>query len=111
MMNTINSPEINQVLQQMRNMASMAENKLPVEPGADVSKPDFSQLLKDSVNQVNQIQKSATGLATAFEAGDPSVNLSEVMVAIQKASVSFQAMTQVRNNLVSAYKEVMNMQV
>ena len=51
------------------------------------------------------------GLATAFESGDPTVNLSEVMVAIQKASISFQAMTQVRNNLVSAYKEVMNMQV
>jgi len=107
----MSSVEINQVLQQMRNMSSIAENKLPLEPGADVSKPDFSQLLKDSVNQVNHMQKSAGGLATAFESGDPSVNLSEVMVAIQKASVSFQAMTQVRNNLVSAYKEVMSMPV
>jgi len=103
--------QINQVLQQMRSMASMAENKLPVEPGTNVSGPDFSELLKDSVNQVNQMKKTAGGLATAFEAGDPNVNLSEVMVAIQKASVSFQAMTQVRNNLVSAYKEVMNMPV
>jgi len=103
--------EINQVLQQMRNMASMAENKMSVEPGSNVSGPDFSQLIKDAVNQVNQTQQTASGLATAFEAGDPSVNLSEVMLAIQKASISFQAMTQVRNNLVSAYKEVMNMQV
>ncbi len=107
----MSSVEINQVLQQMRSMASMAENKLPSEIAENVSGPDFAQLLKDSVNQVNQTQKSAAGLATAFETGDPSVNLSEVMVAIQKASVSFQAMTQVRNNLVSAYKEVMNMQV
>lgn len=107
----MSSIEINQVLQQMRNMSSMAENKLPLEPGTNVAKPDFSQLLKDSVNQVNNVQKSAMGMATAFEKGDPSVNLSEVMVAIQKANVSFQAMTQVRNNLVSAYKEVMNMQV
>jgi len=107
----MSSVEINQVLQQMRNMSSMAENKMPVEQGAELSKPDFSQLLKDSVSQVNHMQKSATGMATAFEAGDPSVNLSEVMIAIQKASVSFQAMTQVRNNLVSAYKEVMNMSV
>jgi flagellar hook-basal body complex protein FliE len=103
--------EINELLQQMRSMASMAENKMPVETGAAVSGTDFAQLLKDSVDQVNQTQKSATGLATAFESGDPAVNLSEVMVAIQKASISFQAMTQVRNNLVSAYKEVMNMQV
>ena len=53
----------------------------------------------------------AAGKATAFEMGDPNVNLSEVMVAIQKANVSFQAMTQVRNNLVSAYKDIMNMPV
>ncbi len=110
-MSTINSVEINQVLQQMKNLSAMAENKLPTEQGMDVAKPDFSQLLKDSVNQVNKVQKSASGMASAFEAGDPSVNLTEVMVAIQKARVSFQAMTQVRNNLVSAYKEVMNMQV
>lgn len=103
--------EINQMLHQMRNVAAMAENKLPLESGANVSGADFSQLLKDSINQVNQTQKSASGLAASFESGDPSVNLSEVMIAIQKANVSFQAMTQVRNNLLSAYKEVMNMPV
>jgi len=108
---TMSSVEINQVLQQMRNMSSMAENKMSVEQGVNTSGPEFSKLLTDSVNKVNETQKSAAGLATAFETGDPTVNLSEVMVAIQKANVSFQAMTQVRNNLVSAYKEVMNMQV
>ncbi len=107
----MSSVEINQVIQQMRNMASMAENKMSVQPGENVAGPDFAQMLKDSVNQVNQTQKSSAELATAFEMGDPSVNLSEVMVAIQKANISFQAMTQVRNNLLSAYKEVMNMQV
>ena len=50
-------------------------------------------------------------MATAFEAGSPDVNLPEMMVAMQKASLSFQAMTQVRNKLLSAYQEVMNMQV
>ena len=107
----MSSLEINQLLQQMRDMASMAENKLPIEAGADIGKADFAQLLKDSVSQVNQTQKTASGLSESFELGDPSVNLSEVMIAIQKANVSFQAMTQVRNNLVSAYKEVMNMPV
>lgn len=107
----MSSVEINQVLQQMRSMASLVENKPPVESGADVAGPDFAQLLKDSVDKVNQTQKTAAGLSTAFESGDPAVNLSEVMVAIQKANISFQAMTQVRNNLLSAYKEVMSMQV
>lgn len=102
---------INQVLQQMRSMAAMAENKMSLEAAADATKPDFGQLLKDSVNTVNSTQKAAANLTARFEAGDASVNLSEVMVALQKASVSFQAMTQVRNNLVSAYKDIMNMQV
>jgi len=103
--------DVSQVLQQMRTMAAMAENKLPLDMGADAVKADFGQLLKNSINEVNETQKTAKSLAAAFESGDKNVNLSEVMVAIQKASVSFQAMTQVRNNLVSAYKEIMNMQV
>lgn len=103
--------DISQVLQQMRSMAAMAESSPALENISDPNRPDFSALIKDSINQVNQTQKTASEMSTAFEAGDPSVNLSEVMVAIQKASVSFQAMTQVRNNLVSAYKEIMNMQV
>jgi flagellar hook-basal body complex protein FliE len=102
---------INQILQQMRGMAAMAEAQPAQQNTADVAGLDFGRLLKDSVNEVNNIQKNAQTLATSFEMGDPSTNLSEVMIAIQKASVSFQAMTQVRNNLVSAYKEIMNMQV
>ncbi|MGB5276379.1 MAG: flagellar hook-basal body complex protein FliE [Gammaproteobacteria bacterium] len=103
--------DISQVLQQMRTMAAMAENRLPQEMSAESANTDFGQLLKNSINEVNETQKTAKDLVASFEAGDKNVNLSEVMVAIQKASVSFQAMTQVRNNLVSAYKEIMNMQV
>ncbi len=107
--------QINQLLQQMRSMAALAENRAPAagETGAagPATQSDFAQLIKNSIDHVNETQKASASLATAFEQGDPNVNLSDVMVAIQKASVSFQAMTQVRNNLVSAYKEVMNMQV
>lgn len=103
--------QISQILQQMRSMAEVSAGKSPIEANADISKPDFGQMLKDSVNAVNDTQHVAAGKATAFEMGDPNVNLSEVMVAIQKANVSFQAMTQVRNNLVSAYKDIMNMPV
>lgn len=103
--------EINQVLQQMRAVASMTEGTNQVEQGGEIPGLDFTELVKNSLNKVNETQQAASDLATAFETGDPTVNLSEVMVAIQKASISFQAMTQVRNNLVSAYKEVMNMQV
>lgn len=104
-----------QLLQQMRSMAAMAENKLsaqiPIQSGSEVGKVDFAQLVKDSVNKVNQTQKEASSMRTAFELGDPNVNLSEVMIAVRKSSVSFEAMKQVRNNLVTAYKEVMRMPV
>ncbi len=107
--------EINSLLQQMRSMAAMAENRIPNNELNNAINPkdkaDFAQLIADSINKVNETQKAASAQATAFEKGDPNVNLGDVMIALQKASVSFQAMTQVRNNLVSAYKEVMNMQV
>ncbi len=104
--------QINQLLAQMRSMAELAQSKPAAqEANAGTQNVEFAKLIKQSIDHVNQTQKASAALATAFEKGDPNVNLSDVMVAIQKASVSFQAMTQVRNNLVSAYKEVMNMQV
>ena len=103
--------EINQVLAQMRAMATAASNNRVGNESDAVAGPDFGSLMKDSIDQVNEAQKHAKELASAFEAGDPDVKLPEMMVAMQKASLSFQAMTQVRNKLLSAYQEVMNMQV
>ncbi|MDH5392545.1 MAG: flagellar hook-basal body complex protein FliE [Gammaproteobacteria bacterium] len=105
---------VNQLLAQMRSMASQVEQSsanLNVESPAGTNKPDFSNLLKQSIDSVNETQMTAAQLTTAFEKGDPDITLPEVMVALEKASVSFQAMTQVRNKLLSAYQEVMNMPV
>jgi flagellar hook-basal body complex protein FliE len=101
-MNDIN---VNQVLEQMRSMTIEASNK-PVETGG-VS--DFSAMLKQSIDTVNSTQMKSAGLSKSFEMGEPEVTLAEVMIASQKASVSFQAMLQVRNKLVNAYEDVMNM--
>lgn len=107
----MSSVEINQVLAQMRAMSAAAKSH-PVASESDVAiGADFGTLMKESINQVNAAQQQARAMTTAFEAGDPGVNLPEMMVAMQKASLSFQAMTQVRNKLLSAYQEVMNMQV
>ncbi|MDX1561428.1 MAG: flagellar hook-basal body complex protein FliE [Gammaproteobacteria bacterium] len=54
---------------------------------------------------------SAADIAEAFERGDPNIALPDVMIALQKASLAFQAMTEVRNQLVNAYQEVMNMPI
>jgi flagellar hook-basal body complex protein FliE len=71
--------------------------------------PSFGEMFKDAVDTVNENQKIAGGLATRYEMGDPKVDLPEVMIALQKSSVSFQAMTQVRNKMIEAYKEIINM--
>ena len=101
--------DVNQIMVQMRAMAAAAQSANTVQPAAQGA--DFASLLKTSVDQVNATQTQARGMAEAFAKGDPSADLTEVMVAMQKASLSFQAMTQVRNKLVEAYKDVMNMPV
>lgn len=72
---------------------------------------DFASALKSSLDNVNNAQQQASDLAKAFEMGDPNTNIQDVMLSLQKANVSFQTMVQVRNKLVSAYQEIMNMQV
>ncbi|WP_374348000.1 flagellar hook-basal body complex protein FliE [Chitinimonas sp.] len=72
---------------------------------------DFASVLKSSLDQVSQMQLDSQAKQQAFESGSPDANLQDVMVSLQKASLSFQTMVQVRNKLVSAYQEVMNMQV
>lgn len=96
---------VNQVLAQMRAMSIEAGSK----PAPSNGSGDFAAMLKESIDAVNQTQKSAADLSTAFETGQSDVSLAEVMIASQKASVSFQAMLQVRNKLVDAYKDVMSM--
>ncbi len=102
--------DINQVLAQMRTISADAAgsqgNRVNENAGLD-----FSALLKQSIDKVNETQMNAGELKAAFEAGQENVELPEVMIAVQKAGISFQAMNQVRNKLLSAYQEIMNMPV
>ncbi|SFC17638.1 flagellar hook-basal body complex protein FliE [Marinospirillum celere] len=83
-----------------------------VEKPADIKEvPSFSSLLKQAVDNVNGHQKAANDLRTRYELGDPNVDITNVMIAAQKSSVSFEAMTQVRNRLVGAYQEIMRMPI
>jgi len=102
---------IESVLSQIRAMSSMAQGPATAAAKDGPEQPDFAGLLQESVNKVNDIQQTAGSLATAFEAEDPDVDLAQVMVALEKSSLAFQALTQVRNKLISAYQEVMNMPV
>ena len=97
--------DVNQVLAQMRTMAAQAGKEV----NQSENKSDFAELLTQSIDKVNATQMEAGSFVNGFETGTSDANLSEVMVSIQKASVSFQAMVQVRNKLVEAYNDVMNM--
>lgn len=105
----MNDIDTTRLISQLRTMAAQAQGMSP--PAARTSGADFSGMLKSAVNQVNESQQAAGKLSAAFATGDTKADISEVMVALQKASVSFQAMTQVRNKLVAAYQDIMNMQV
>lgn len=102
--------DVNQLVTQMRLLAAQAKAVSPSD-AEHSSGPEFSALLKQSVDGVNEMQQKAREMATAFDVGTGEASLAEVMVSMQKASVSFQAITQVRNKLVSAYQEIMSMQV
>jgi flagellar hook-basal body complex protein FliE len=72
---------------------------------------EFATLLQRGIDEVNRSEQRADALENAFSRGAPGVSLSQVMVQMDKASVSFQALNAVRNRLVSAYQDIMNMQM
>lgn len=71
----------------------------------------FGNLLGDAVNKVNQYQMQASQAASQIESGDGGTSLVKAVIASQKASVAFQATMQVRNKVVSAYQDIMNMPI
>ena len=100
---------INQVLAQMRAMQALANPQAT--PEAVQGQGNFSNLMQDSIREVNVAMQESRAMTTRFEMGDPSVSLAEVMVNSQKAGLQFQAVAEIRNRVLSAYKEVMNMPV
>ena len=103
---------IDNALAQLRVAAAMAAGSAtPAANAGAAAGVDFGAVLKSALEQVNGAQQEAGKLAMQFELGAPNANLHDVMISLQKANVSFQAMVQVRNKLVSAYHDIMNMQV
>jgi len=102
--------DVNYLLSQLRSSALEAKG-VAQNSSANPSGVDFSAQLKEAINQVNSVQKESGQLKKAFTMGDENVDLVDVMVASQKAKVSFQAMVQVRNKLITAYQDVMSMPI
>lgn len=109
----MNAIDVQQVLSQIRALQAQAGNRpAPAAEAAGSTAPvagGFGAVLKSSLDQVNLSQASAQKLQESFERGDAGTDLASVMLATSKAQVSFKAVVEVRNRLVSAYQDVMNM--
>lgn len=100
------------MLGELRAAAQVASGKPAQANGAAAAGGvDFGQVLKSTLDQVNEAQMQAQQLAQDFSSGSSNANLQDVMISLQKANMSFQQMVQVRNRLVSAYRDIMNMPV
>lgn len=105
------------LLMQLRANAALAQNNIsnvnPTQGAVNTENqgPNFSNLLQQSIDKVNELQQTSSQLGKAFEIGDANVSIAEVMIAKQKAGIAFQSVLQVRNKLMDAYREVMSMQV
>lgn len=71
----------------------------------------FADALKQALDSVNNLQTEAADLSKEVQLGNPNVSLEETVIAQAKSSVAFQAAVQTRNRLVSAYHDIMNMQI
>lgn len=110
----IDTSRIDAMVAQLKATAARMENNGVGEVGGGTTAPgklDFSTALKASLDQVNESQLSSQQLGQKFALGDDKVSLSDVMISMQKANISFQTTVQVRNKLVSAYHDIMNMQI
>ena len=108
----MSSMQIQQVLAEMRALQARAAGA--PEPPVQLSSAqpsEFANVLKGTVDHIATLQNQASAMADAYEAGDKSVDLTRVMLEVQKAGLAFRAMTEVRNKLVDAYQQVMNMSV
>lgn len=102
---------IDNILQQLQATSELASGVKRQPKSDEVVSVDFSEKLKAAVDQVNKEQIGSDRLTQQFVSDQANVDLHEVMISLQKANVSFQSMVQVRNKLVTAYQEIMNMQV
>lgn len=80
-------------------------------PQVENPRPSFSTAFKDALTSVSAAQHQVTALQNKVQMGAPDASLEETMVSMQKAQIGFQTALNVRNRMVQAYSDIMNMQV
>lgn len=98
------------MIEQMRSLTVQA-GAAPSGPSATTGTGGFGQAMRASLERINDMQQTARAEAVDFQSGKPGIALHDVMIDTQEAGLAFQMGVQMRNRLVGAYKEIMNMQV
>jgi flagellar hook-basal body complex protein FliE len=101
--------EINRVLAEMRALAAQAAGMAPTASAAPLD--SGAQLKMSPAQAVNTLPPTPVASAPVSEAGAPQLNISSLMIELQKAGLGFKEIAEVRNKLVDAYREVMNMPI
>ena len=106
----------NQLLTQLHKLSELAKSGSTQSANGlgesnAINQPEFGSLLTKAIDNVNQLQMDSGRAAASIESGDGGVSLVKAMIASQKANVAFQATVQVRNKVVSAYQDIMNMPI
>jgi flagellar hook-basal body complex protein FliE len=102
------------VLSALSSISSMSSTPAPdpVDPATSGAQgASFSEALNTAINRLDNAITSASDKAKAFAAGSPDVSLSDVMVSLEQANLALQAAANVRDKIVAAYTNVMNMPV
>jgi flagellar hook-basal body complex protein FliE len=111
----MNVPKVDSLLAEMRAAMVAAQGggagKINDSNLKGASGVDFASVLKSSLDGVAQVQNQAATMQHAFVMGDDKVSLSDTMISMQKANIALQTTVQVRNKVVAAYNDIMNMQV
>ena len=114
MIERINSKaNIESMLQTLRSHQLQATG-LPKEAAEKVTGPveegGFGQLVNNALSEVNQRQNHSRSLQEAYDRGE-DVALTDVVIGMQKSSLAFEATLQVRNKVLRAYEQILNMPV
>ena len=109
----VNANSLYQEMQNMISQTKLTDSQVQpqelVQPNQSAS--EFSNMLKEAVDGVNSMQLESKDMQQRFEMGDRSLSLAEVMLAKEKSGIAFEATLQVRNKVLEAYKQIMNMPV
>lgn len=102
---------ISSLSSQALQQAGQAQIKRPATGTASGVGGGFADNFRTALRDVSNAQNEATRLQTEVQLGNPQVSLEETMLAMQKAQIGFQATLHVRNRMVQAYTDIMNMSV